>query len=411
MKNKKNGIALYVVIALSVMLTLAYDTFQPRSIETVAVISGLGIEAGDEDNVKLSVQIMKSNSPGGEEGNSASGVLMSAEGATVAQACEALVSKVGGVLFWSHCAVIIIDKAFANDNDMVQHLDMFFRSTDFRNTSAVIVYDGSPSEVLNANTVSETVSAFGIRKMMDDQGYETNCIYTTLKRFVLDYYSLSKSTLVTGLEVEESGGSDSAESTDSKGSQQASVVLGRSAVFKEGRFVSYVDEDAFNGYLWLTDTMMARTVVLEDIVLESENNMVNTIGFKLFGASVKAVPDYESGEYILSLQIKANGEIISVKNEMQSSNLPVHRLDERYRELAQELAKSIREDVNFAWDSMAQLDSDYCGIEDMFYSYLGHKWDKDMFETAGDMLDNIRLEFDMDLTVISGGLNKRYQLN
>lgn len=408
MKQRRFGYGLYIVIGLLVLLMLGYDTFQPRSIETVAVISGVGIETGEKDVIRLSVQLMKSNNSGGGEGNTASSVVMSAEGKTIPQACENLVSKTGSVLFWSHCAVIIINKDLASSTDMVPHLDMFFRSSNFRNTSAVIVCDESPMDILNADTISETVSAFGIRKLMDDQEYESNCVYTTLKRFVKDYYSICQSGVVTGVELTELENTSSDDNAND--TKKSAVALTDTAIFKKGRFVDYLSDCELNGYKWLTDTMEMRTVTLDDFIVESENNEKNTMSFTVFSTSVKLKPMYEDGKYILSIKMDAKAEIISIYNNMQSINISIHKLKKRYDELGNKLGDSIKKDIESAWQKMIEKDCDYCGIQDLFYSYLGNTWKNAEFSDTKQALENITKEYEMDITVIAGGLNKRYKL-
>lgn len=410
MKQRRFGYGLYIVVGMLILLMLGYDTFQPRSIETVAVISGLGIETGENEDIKVSVQLMKSNNSGGGEGNTASSVVMSAEGKTVPQACEKLVSKTGSVLFWSHCAVIIINRSFAENTDMVPHLDMFFRSSNFRNTSAVIVSDFSPVEILKADTISETVSAFGIRKLMDDQEYESNCVYTTLKRFVKDYYSLGKSSVVTGVELTklENTSSDDNESDASK--TKSAVALSDTAIFKNGKFVDYLTDEELNGYKWLTDTMETRTVTLNNFTVESENNEENTMSFTVFGTSVRLKPIYEDSKYILRAKINAKAEIIAIQNGMQSVNISIRKLKRRYDELGNKLAERIKKDIESSWKKMLKENCDYCGIQDIFYSYLGKTWKNADFDDAKQALENIEIEYEMDITVIAGGLNKRYKL-
>lgn len=410
MKQRRFGYGSYIVIGLLILLTLGYDTFQPRSIETVAVISGLGIERGEHDNIKLSVQLMKANNSGGGEGNTASSVVMSAEGKTVPQACENLVSKTGSVLFWSHCAVIVINRDFAQNSDMVPHLDMFFRSSNFRNTSAVIVSDTSPAQILQADTISETVSAFGIRKLMDDQEYESNCVYTTLKRFVKDYYSIGKSTVVTGVELTELENTSSDDNESDSSKTKSAVSLSDTAIFREGKFIDYLSDDELNGYKWLTDTMETRTVTLNNFIVESENNEENTMSFTVFGTSVRLKPIYEDGKYILRAKISAKAEIIAIYNGMQSVNISVRKLKRRYDELGSKLATKIKQDIDAAWQKMIKEDCDFCGIQDMFFSYLGKTWENGDFDNAKQALENIEIEYETDITVIAGGLNKRYKL-
>ena len=407
MDKRRFGYGMYIVIALAILLTLFYDTFQPRSIETVAVISGMGIEKGQDKALKFTVQIIKPGAGSSSDGNDASSVTISANGDTVSEACEDLVAKTGSVLFWSHCAVVIIKKDLAKTDDMVKHLDLFFRSSNFRNTSAVIFSDESPQDVLEATTLSETVSAFGIRKLMDDQEYESNSVYTTVKRFVKDYYSQSGCGVVTGVELVELGNSGS--DTDESRTER-SVSLGNVSIVKDGKYVDVLNDEEFNGYKWLTDTMRARTVTLTDVTLESENNEKNDLGFTLFRGNTRIKPIYDNGKYILKVTVSATAELIYVKNELQSKNISTYKLNKRYEEMGKLVAQNIQYEMRQALDKMALKDCDFCGIDDIFYSYLGKQWNGDKYENIEQMLDDIEFEMEYDITVTSGGLNKRYKL-
>ena len=68
MEKRRFGYGLYIVVGLTILLTLFYDTFQPRSIETVAVISGMEIEKGQDSNLKLTVQIIKPGTGNASDG-------------------------------------------------------------------------------------------------------------------------------------------------------------------------------------------------------------------------------------------------------------------------------------------------------------------------------------------------------
>ena len=105
------------------------------------------------------------------------------------------------MLFWAHCSIILLNSEFAADENVMPYLDMFFRSSNFRNTASVIVCDESPEEIFNANTVFESISAFGIQRLLDDQDYESNSVYMSLKKFVKNYYMLSSSSVVAGIKT------------------------------------------------------------------------------------------------------------------------------------------------------------------------------------------------------------------
>ena len=252
MKKRRGSYTVYVVLAAVMLFSLFYESFRPQSVETVTVISGVGIENGENGKIKLSIQAIKPKKDDGGSSTSAC-IVLSGEGNTVTQAVEAIVLKTGSVLFWAHCAIIVLNTELANE-DVIPHLDMFFRSIDFRNTASVIVTDESPEKIFNANTVFEMVSALGVRKLLDDQDYNSNSVYTSLKDLYQNYYQKSSSSVVAGIslmDIEQNDSDQSAkvtvteDSSSSKSSSQQSqtIRLSECGVLGNGKFKGYLSED------------------------------------------------------------------------------------------------------------------------------------------------------------------------
>ena len=60
---------------------------------------------------------------------------------------------------------------------------------------------------------------------------------------------------------------------------------------------------------------------------------------------------------------------------------------------------------------MVQTESDFCNIQDLFYSKYGNEWKNNRPESDGEMLSNIKLDYNIDVNVVSGGLNKRFKIS
>lgn len=411
MKKRRISYSVYFVMILAVLLTLLYESFQPKNIETVTIISGAGLEKGEEKAIKLIVQIIKPEK--GDAGSSKSScIVLSAEGDSVSEACEGIILKTGSALFWAHCSVIILNREFAESEDIVKHLDMFFRSSNFRNTTSLLISDEKPEDILNADTMFEMISAFGIQRMLDDQEYESNSIYMPLKEFIKNYYTIGSSAIVAGISTEDvnqySGGANNGSESEET---LKTVILSDCAVFKEGKFVSYLDPDEFDGFQWMTGNLLSKLIVLKDVELESEQNEKNTLGVSLFSSKESVEPIYEDGKYILKVKINTKAEIVSVNNELQISNISHYKLENRYDEFENLIKGNIEDTVRQAWQKMIEINCDFCEIEDAFYCKYGKKWkNAQTGKSDSDIISDIELEFDINVTIITGGLNKRYKL-
>ncbi len=417
MKKRRGSYTVYVVLAAAMLFSLFYESFRPRSVETVTVISGVGIEKGENGAIKLSIQAIKPKKDDGGSSTSAC-IVLSGEGNTVTQAVEAIVLKTGSVLFWAHCAIIVLNSELASEN-VTPHLDMFFRSIDFRNTASVIVTDESPEKIFNANTVFEMVSALGIRKLLDDQDFNSNSVYTSLKDLYQNYYGKSASSVVAGISVMdiEQNDSDSKskntasdESSSQKSQSQTSqtIRLSECAVMGDGKFKGYLTEDELNGYQWITASMNAQIMTLENVMIDGVDN---TVGLSLFDIRVRTKPSVENGINNLKITVNAKMEIIYLKNELKVKDVTQEGLNERLNEINNILSDEIEREVNLACEKMKEYDCDFCGIKNLFYVYFGKEWLTKNIASVQEMISQMNIECDVTGVVVSGGLNKRFDPN
>ena len=112
----------------------------------------------------------------------------------------------------------------------------------------------------------------------------------------------------------------------------------------------------------------------------------------------------------MRVNISVKAQIISLENELQAKNISQYKLENRYDEYKRLIRENIQNDIEATWAKMIETNSDYCNIQDLFYGYLGNEWKNNRPETDTEMLSAISLDYDIDVNVISGGLNKRYKL-
>ncbi len=409
MKQRRFSKGVYIVIAAAVLLSLFYDSFQPRNIESVTVVSGVGMEKGDEKRLKLTIQMIKPQK--GDTGTStSSSMVITGEGNTVTEAVEDIMIKTGSVLFWAHCSVVLVHEKFAEEEDLVPHLDMFFRSANFRNTASLIITDKTPKEVFDSTTIFEMVSAFGIQKLLDDQVSESNSVYMSLKKFIKNYYMPSKSAVIAGVttiktdETSEGSKGDSSEKEKNKDT----ISLGECAVIKNGKFITRINDEELNGYKWLSGTMESKLITAENVRLYSDGGQKNTLGISLFGAGCRLRPMYEDGSFVLNVNINVKAQIISIENELRGENVSYNEIKHRYEDYERIIRENIEADINAAINKAKETESDFCNLGDIFYQRLGRIWLENAGETTAEILDGITIRCNINVNVISGNLNKRY---
>lgn len=407
-KKRRFNYLFYAAIVIALLFSLLYEVFEPRSVENIAMVSGVGLEKGENETIKLSVQIIKPTFQDTE----AQGIVFTGEGSTVIEATEQIVLKTGSLLFWSHCAVMIINENLAQE-DMVGHLDFFFRVLNYRNMVPIFISDKSPEEVLNSTVMFESISAFGIQKLLEDLNQDTNSVYTNMNDFMTHYYDVGGSTVVAGITLAETGEGaigqeqESSQSENTESEENAMVELSDCAVISKGRLAGYLNTSELMGYNWLNNDVKTRSMVIENVEFEEGVNS-GTVSIAMFNLSAKIVPQQTDGKWKMRVKIKGKAEILSVENGVdftKKSAAEVERMTQRLNDLIQE---KIQAEIESAWDKMEEYECDFCGINKLFYSKYGNRWDGQPKTDSMDFLENVELDYEVKFSVVTESMNKRF---
>lgn len=118
----KNLFTLITFIVLLIIFINAFSaSYSSRKLENLAYVLALGIDVGENSNLKLSAQFSKSAtiSPGSgsssEDANNI--VLVSGESDSIFSALNLLNSYIGKELNLSHCSLIIFSEEFAKQRN------------------------------------------------------------------------------------------------------------------------------------------------------------------------------------------------------------------------------------------------------------------------------------------------------
>ena len=402
-KKRRNSYLLYAWIAAALLCVLFYRVYGPKGIEKIAIISGAGLEQGENAPVKLTVQLIKPNSA---ETSEAEGVVFSGEGETVAQAAEQIVLQVGSVLYWSHCSVLILQEDFAKE-DVVPHLDFFFRSLDYRNMTPIFVSKDSPGDVLNAEVLFDSISGFGLETLLKVQETDNNSVYTDMYEFMSHYYDVNASGLVAGLTLEEEKQSQSGDSGSGGGEDSKMAGLSDCAVFCRGKLQGYIGTDALMGFHWLNNGTKARSITLEKVILGPGQDC-GRVSVSLFGVRTKITPEWQDGQWSLRLKITGDAELVSAENGVDFATKDPREISRMMEQLNDILAQKIQEEVDAVWQKMNEYDCDFCGVGKRFYAKYGKRWPGEPNGTPRVVLEEVQPRCDVRLTIVTESLNKRF---
>ena len=188
MNKKIVSILLIVIISLST-LSGCYDA---ESIETLAYAVAIGIDKGDHDRIKLSLQIALPNSSPGQEGSSQSeeSSINSVDCSSIDSGLALINTYISEKIDLSHCKAVVISEEIASEG-ISEYLYTLVTNLELRPDCNVIVSKCNASDYLeNSGQSLEKLSARYYEFTFNSSEYTGYTQNVTLS----DFYSTILST-------------------------------------------------------------------------------------------------------------------------------------------------------------------------------------------------------------------------
>lgn len=171
-KRRLNQTVLTLILCFTLFITTG--CWDSTEIESLAIVTGIGLDKGKEKELKLNVQIgnMSKNtsskegqSGGGGDSGESNHTLLSIEKNSILEAIEGLRMMTSRSIFLHHNQMIVLSEELC-EGGIEQYFDMFIRNTDTRLEVLMFVTRGETSEVLNAAPPAETICAMALTRMV-----------------------------------------------------------------------------------------------------------------------------------------------------------------------------------------------------------------------------------------------------
>ncbi len=139
--NNKARKVFAIIIFLLLLIISSTNYYGIKGIDNLAYVVAIGLDKGDNENLKLSLQISVPNS--GDSGSSSSSqsasvVVDSIECPSINTGINLFNSYLGKEVNLSHCKVLIISEELANDG-IGEYLYTLTNNIEFRTDSSIII--------------------------------------------------------------------------------------------------------------------------------------------------------------------------------------------------------------------------------------------------------------------------------
>lgn len=408
-------VAWCIVLFLLIFLPNALNT--PSQIQVTALVSGIGLD-WSEKGIEVSAQIII---PQQSSSYAPQNIVVCGEGECIAEAIQAVESKVGQRLGLAHCYIIILGDRLCSE-DIPNKLDFLMRSNLMGNNSAIVHTTGEAKELLQASSQLSEGDVNNLQKISKFNHENSHTTNISLIELFNQYMSPSPFSLMSSIDVEkqpseESGGSDDSQSTspsgdEEQGGESTQSSLGQKAdtsssnviknegsaiVFKKGRKLTALTKEQVAKINWICPKSKRGIIIVNNF----SNNELTDVSLTL-SQSRKIVtfsPKIVNNVPILNAHIILETYIDSIRSEQGV----LHTSHENYynTSLVDDVAKIIKRDIAEAMESAKQDNYDVFDIYNIFNAHLSSQW-KSFLSTLDDPEDYMqKLEVSIELTLLN----------
>ena len=401
MKKRQTCLLLCFICLLSFCGGCAH-TKTKRELDSLAVVLGIAIDKAEEkdeigsesfgeDSEKLlltaqvvrNISISQNSSESESSGSGNEGDLgrpywnVQVVGSNLLETLRSAIHITNRRLYVAHNQVVIISKDIAQQG-IAKYLDYFFRDHETRYDVGIVISDGKAGEVLDVVSHLESFPAQDLKKLVERQKDDAHGPQCTLFSFIKDYKIPYKSTLVPIVRI------ITPEESDNKSPY---LHIAGSAVFKDDKMVTSLDENQTRGALWVLGQVENGIIALD---YEGAN-----VAIEIREGSGDFNVEYVDGR----IKIKANAKMTGVLGELQGSRKvePVV-----LRAIEKACAEEIESKIRSAFNEIQSNKADVLGIAERFYRYHYKTWKK-IADDFDSLYENADLTVDVKTEIIRTG--------
>lgn len=373
-------ILFFLTIFATFTLSGCWDSVET---EKLGVITLLGVELSDNDNIKLTVQEVSPKSP--STGSQSSGsapqahfYVYSEEGSTISEAIQKISSSQHKNIYLSHAKAIILDEEMVRSKGLKPVIDFYQRFPDMRlKTWLLISKSGQLDSILTTNIGLNTDTGTILSETIANDKFNSYMTVKNMKDFI-------EMLGEPGSEAYTSGVSISSKDTSNK------IDIKDTAIFKNDKMIGWLKDDESRGLSIANDNVKGgfMSIPFED----------NVLSLRILKVASKVHPIINNGE----MQINLNVNVLS--NIAESQGMSDFLKEDTIEKVQQLQSEQIKNEITAALNKSKNLNSDIFEFGNYFNMYFPKIW-KDIDEDWYSYYPNLQVNINVDTTVKNIGNN------
>lgn len=405
------------------LILIACVIFIPQSFNYQAklnmrvIVTGLAIDK-NQDEYEVTAQVVMPSS-GSETGGSGARLdFISETGENIAEGIQRIAYKIGKVAALSHMSFVMVGEDMLEDN-LATSLDFFARDAHVAPAVTLLICDGKAKDTITETKNLELSVGLGLQKVFLYKQGSLNGLVMPLEEFINNSFSLSKSSMVSGIVIKEEGKENNKTESASTGSslgmgseEQSGASSGDKKArikfyndvyyFKNGEYINKLDDEkSILGVFWADLLSNNGDFKVTNVTGGALNKA--TVGLEFSNKKTTMNVEFKDGKPVFNINIRIKDvQITEILND-DRPNLTIYdgQDEEILRAIEKASKEEIKECVKSAFEK-AKLDGvDIFDIAEKAYQTKPKEWKKYYNEKGENYLKDVELKVNVKIRNIN----------
>lgn len=397
-----------IIVGISLLLTGCWDY---REVDRLAPVLAIGIDCVPGNKlILLTAQIANSSSQGGAQqskgqgGDGSNYILMNSEGKTLSEAIRNLSTQTSRLFLLAHCKIIILGKDFAECGaDRV--MDELKRDREFRRTDWMLTTDLTAKEILEKDIAQEQVPARGLDLILQNFDLVGNVPPVDFNDFSVRFNSASHVcfTPLAQLEdidkqvtsqLEETAG----RSLDTKEAPKT-LIINKTAVYKNLKMVGVLDEDDSKTLKWLVDSPNKTSMTFMFTPQDENDGNKGDLTLDINYGQTTIIPHISDDGITMNIDLNTKA-ILQEAGTTDINILNPKVMEELQAQAAETMKLQLEHTINTA---QKELKTDFLGFAEIIQNYYPAEW-KQIRNNWDEIFPTVKTQLTCEIEINRAGL-------
>ncbi|NRF93274.1 Ger(x)C family spore germination protein [Paenibacillus frigoriresistens] len=374
-------------LILILLISLLGGCWDRTELNDLALITALAFDKAENNQVKVTVQIVIPQVQGGvgmmggSGGSAAKKTTVRTEehGFDTADALSKLQRKIPRRLFWGQCKIFIFSESLAKTG-IREQFDFLVRHPQPRERAFMFISKGKAADALELFPPIERSSAEVLRKLSELQ----IGIRVTIEQMSIMLKGDSQTAALPLVYI--------LPKNKSAEPFQTIPYLFGTAVFKKDKMVGEISEKVTRGVMWIKNEIKEYTVTYE------ANESEGLVSLKPVKANVKLIPKIEGEKWMMTLKVQTEGDIV------QNSTLLNPMNPDLLSNMNKAFANDVRGRIQLALQEVQErLKVDILGFATEFHRKYPKQWEKNK-DNWEELFPKVEVNLDIKTQILRPGL-------